>query len=230
VSGGYDLLATLHEIDSASLSYDAWLRCGLALHAEGYAVEDWDSWSRTDTRYKPGDCEKRWRGFSASSDGVTGGSLIAIAREQGVEPVRGEGHALSWNDAIGGGAGRPREHVTSSPTLRPNEQTAEYLASLFGPDEYVCLSAAVAGQGSHHRVGDLVDALRGGRAAADLIDGYDPAAGAWCVVNPTNGRGRKRDDMTAWRHVLVESDNLSEEEQLTLIRKLELPCVAIATS
>ena len=108
----YDLAATLDAIDPANLTYDNWLRVGLSLHAEGMGVEDWDSWSRRDSRYKPGDCETRWSGFHGSATPVTGGSLIAIAREQGIEPVRSDGHELPWDGVIGGRAARetPRQH------------------------------------------------------------------------------------------------------------------------
>lgn len=232
---GYDLVATLDAIDPAALSYADWLRCGFALHAEGYDVGTFDRWSQLDpTRYHADVIERKWRSFGVSSEGVTGGSLVAIAREQGVEPVRSEGYELDWSDTIGGHRLEPVRKPTTrqavAPALRPNEQTAEYLAALFGPDEMVCLSADVAGQGTHHRAGALVEALRRGEAPADLIDGYDPAAGAWCVVNPTNGRGRKRDDLTAWRYVLVESDDMPEADQLKLVTRMELPCAAVVSS
>ena len=50
--------------------YDSWLRVGMALHAAGAPCDDWDRWSQSSAKYKPGDCAKRWAGFGRG-DGVT---------------------------------------------------------------------------------------------------------------------------------------------------------------
>ena len=69
----------------SQLSYDEWISVGMALKAEGYDCSVWDEWSQNDTRYKKGgECERKWRrGFSGSSNPVSGGTIIKMAKEDG---------------------------------------------------------------------------------------------------------------------------------------------------
>ena len=55
--------------------YDEWLKVGMALKHEGASCSVWDNWSRGGTKYKPGECERKWRSFKRSD--VTGGTLYA---------------------------------------------------------------------------------------------------------------------------------------------------------
>ena len=52
-----NLLKMLEYIDPASCDYQEWVNVGMALKHEGYSVNDWDSWSRSDSRYHSGECE-----------------------------------------------------------------------------------------------------------------------------------------------------------------------------
>lgn len=61
--------------------YDTWLKCGMALKSEGYTLGDWEAWSRTSSKYKDGDCQKKWDSFKG--DGVKGGTIIHLAQEHG---------------------------------------------------------------------------------------------------------------------------------------------------
>lgn len=83
---GYDLEATVAAIDPTKLSYDEWLNVGQALQAEGYPCEVWSEWSQGDERFKPGECEMKWRGFDAGG-GIAGGTIVHIAQQHGIEPV-----------------------------------------------------------------------------------------------------------------------------------------------
>lgn len=68
-----------------SMAYDDWLHIGMALHEGGFPLSMWDEWSRKSTKYVNKDCEKRWRGFSAT-DGITMGTLVEKARLAGWAP------------------------------------------------------------------------------------------------------------------------------------------------
>ena len=59
----YDLKDLLEYIDPAQLSYQEWCSVGMALKQEGYMASDWDSWSKADSRYKPGECFRKWGTF-----------------------------------------------------------------------------------------------------------------------------------------------------------------------
>ena len=80
------------------------------------------------------------------------------------------------------------------------------------------------------------------RSAADWITRIndkgtpESAAGAWIRLNPVielgsgEGGAHTDQDVTAWRYLLVESDNLPIEVQLSLYAKLAMPVAAIWTS
>lgn len=55
-----DLLTPLAYIRPSELNYQDWVNVGMALKEAGYSVSDWDDWSRDDSRYHPGECEKKW--------------------------------------------------------------------------------------------------------------------------------------------------------------------------
>lgn len=57
---------------------------------------------------------------------------------------------------------------------------------------------------------------------------YNANAGAWIRINPCKGQGNK--DVMAFRHALVEADNMEPEKQLAIIRALNLPCATIVHS
>ena len=78
-----NIIEALEYIDAASLNYSDWIAVGMALKAEGYPCSIWDDWSKNDKRYKPGECERKWEGFSGSATPVTGGTIIQMARANG---------------------------------------------------------------------------------------------------------------------------------------------------
>ena len=59
-----NLLEALKQID-ASTTYEEWIQVGMALKAEGYDCLVWDNWSKNDSRYKAGECDRKW-GFNGS--------------------------------------------------------------------------------------------------------------------------------------------------------------------
>lgn len=90
----YDVADVLGAIDPAACDYQEWVDVGMALKAEGYGCDAWEAWSRADARrFHEGECERKWRSFR--SDGVAGGTLVAMARRAGWEPDRGR--ALDWS-------------------------------------------------------------------------------------------------------------------------------------
>ena len=62
--------------------YDDWLTTGMALHSVSDSLLIiWDKWSAQSPKYKPGDCEKKWKSFKSS--GVSIGSLGHMAKQDG---------------------------------------------------------------------------------------------------------------------------------------------------
>ena len=54
--------------------------------------------------------------------------------------------------------------------------------------------------------------------------------GAWIRFNPIDGKGVKNDNVTAFRYMLLESDNMSLGKQKAILEQLELPIAAMVFS
>lgn len=140
-----------------TLTYDEWVRVGMALKDGGFACEVWDSWSAADTaRYHKGECARKWAGYKGSAQPVTLKSIYELAYRQGWPGP--DGHELGWEDVInarGGEAGAAwaagggRDGVLFDPcwveaqeleipeTWQPHRQLIAYLEALFEPSENV---------------------------------------------------------------------------------------------
>jgi P4 family phage/plasmid primase-like protien len=65
--------------------YNNWLGVGMALKNSGYSCELWDEWSRKSSKYKPGQCHKKWDTFSDKSNPVTKASLYSWLKQDNYE-------------------------------------------------------------------------------------------------------------------------------------------------
>lgn len=251
-----DLLEVLSQIDPACLNYQEWLEVGMALKHEGFPAESWDEWSRRDgARYHPGECRKKWNGFTGSGQPVTGGTLVQLAMEQGWQPPRreSEDRALDWDSTIGRGG--PEAVVVDTRWLEGKDvpppprvfdgqeqvrQLSTYLETLFEASEtvgYVTESWEKDGRflpskGCYDRTaGELIEQL--GKCGGDLgsvLGDYRPEAGAWIRFNPLDGNGVKDDNVTDYRYALVESDERDVSEQYAILHELELPIAILVHS
>lgn len=157
----------LPQIPPASCDYEQWLSVGMALKDAGGSVDDWDTWSRPDPRYRAGDCGRRWAGFKGGAGAKVGvGSIVHLCRQFGGSAPTGRGPAkpptpFDWDDPIGGGPMLPppvRSHRPESQNepLRivsewladlplppveasPIAQFTTYLETLFGTEDHVCI-------------------------------------------------------------------------------------------
>ena len=78
----------LDVVDPDSLSYDEWLRVGMAIksqHQGDDGLDIWDEWSQKGAKYKANECRTRWHGF-ADAGTIRIGTLFYYAREHGYEP------------------------------------------------------------------------------------------------------------------------------------------------
>jgi hypothetical protein len=62
-------------------NYNNWLSVGMALKNSGYSCELWDEWSKQSSKYKPGQCHKKWDTFSEKSNPITKASLYGWLKE-----------------------------------------------------------------------------------------------------------------------------------------------------
>ena len=130
---------------------------------------------------------------------------------------------------------------------RPHEQLIEYLNALFNPDETISYSFQTEqvedtdtngnpitkykpyGQSSYH-VRRLIDQLKKHKDIHAVLGDTTPEAGGWICINPMDGRGRSRDNVTDFRYALIESDTMSCDDQIATYRRLNLPIAAMVSS
>jgi hypothetical protein len=136
------------------------------------------------------------------------------------------------------------------PDMSPAAEMLAYLEALFGPDEKVSYVLSSfqdpgdqkwkpQGRGVYSRTRDEICAdirryLAKGQPDREAIENalgtWTEAAGGWIRLNPMTGDGVLNDDVADCRHVLVECDAVSVEQQLATIRSLNLPVTAIVHS
>ncbi len=241
-----NLIEPLKYIDPSRLSYQDWVDVGMALKHEGYDCSTWDDWSRADSRYRDGECERKWQSFKGSSLPVTGGTIVQLAKENGFHFFDGSGHELDWDDTINydgvivDSTWVEPQDVSEPDEWHPEEQLIKYLEILFEASEtvgYVTESwqkeeRYLPTKGCFSQTaGQLIEELS--KCNGDIgavIGDYNEAAGAWIRFNPLDGKGVKNENVTEYRYALVESDDMDIEKQNAMVRELELPIACLVHS
>ena len=236
-----NILSALKAINVAELDRASWIAVGMALKEEGYPVSVWDDWSRNDSRYHPGECERLWNGFHGSDKPVTGGTIIQMAQERGWTQWDENG-CMEWEDEISYDGTESFTGFSDPNAWSPTGDLILYLETLFEPDDKVAFVTGDAWQtedgrwvpskGQYDRTAtELIASLK--KHPDDLgatIGDWKPQAGAWVRFNPVDGLGVKNENITRFRYALVESDDIPIPEQDILYRKLELPVAALVHS
>ena len=244
-----DLLDALTVIDPSTLDYQGWLDVGMALHESGLPLEAWDEWSAQDARrYHDGECASKWAGFGYGETRVTSGTLAKMATDRGwVPPAKrstiDRGVALEWDGEFVPALLDPSwVEPTELPEMGKSgpEELIEYLGHLYDEDDivgYVMDSWDREGKwlpkskGCYSRTaGELMRELKKYGSVETALGAYNTCAGAWIRINPLDGKGVGNANVTEYRYALVESDTMSKEMQLSLIRELQLPCAAVVDS
>jgi hypothetical protein len=82
--------------------YDDWLEVGMALRSvHDSLLAEWDNWSQQSPKYKPGDCDKRWKSFKRQGVGI--GSLARMAKQDGWRSPFEKTSGRGYSGGIGGG-------------------------------------------------------------------------------------------------------------------------------
>jgi RecA-family ATPase len=245
-----NLLEILSFIPPSSCDYNEWVAVGMALKHEGYTADDWDSWSRADSRYRSGECKSKWNSFAGSGEPVTAGTIVQMAKDRGWAPTRTEFTELDWDSEINyegegvqltSGEGIP---IPEPAVWDPAEQLITYLETLFEAGEnvgYVTETWESDDNGKRkylptkgawdRTAGELIALLNScGGDIGSVVGDYNPEAGAWIRFNPLDGKGVKNENVTDYRYALVESDSMPIEQQNAVIRELELPVAVLVYS
>lgn len=251
-----NLIEFLEYIDPSILSYQEWINVGMALKYEGYTANDWDVWSQSDNRYKPGECFIKWNSFNGSGTPVTAGTIVQMAKDYGgwvsqFDSNSNEYKELDWNDTIDKDYRLiDKDWVEAKEIREPNhwnpvQQLITYIETLFDSTDnvgYVTATYPIEDkegntiykptQGAYDRTaGQLLEALQkcNGDIGSVLGD-YKEEAGAWIRFNPLDGNGVKNDNVTEFRYALVESDSMDLGKQYALFKELELPIAVLVHS
>lgn len=245
---GYNLSEVIDQIDPSRLDYQEWVSVGMALKDAGLPCREWDEWSRRDPkRYRAGECEKKWAGFSGAATPITAGTIVMLARDQGWRPEP-LSYEIDWDGTIGSRdslvvvdpAWVEGREISPPDNWNPVAQLVTYLETLFEASEnvgYVTECWEKEGRylptkGAWDRTaGELIQQLQNcGGDIGSVIGDYKPEAGAWIRFNPLDGQGVKNENVTDFRYALVESDEMDIEQQNAIIRELELPVACLVHS
>lgn len=235
-----NILSALQQIDVSAVSYQEWVNVGMALKAEGYGCEVWDNWSRGDSRYHPGECDRKWSTFRGSSSPITGATIVQMAKAYGWTPS-GPASAMDWNDVIMDDGDSFNQYAAPE-TWNPAQELITYLETLFDKDDFVgyvtndvwqdAEGRWVPSKGVYSRTArELIASLK--KHSDDLgatIGDWKKDVGAWIRFNPVDGEGVRNDNVTQFKYALVESDSMPVTDQDAMYRKLELPIACLVHS
>lgn len=177
----------------------------------------------------------------AQSDGLSYREIMQTIDSAYARPVsdapkfeaKEKGRDLSWDDDLGGLLHAPTRKIEvykaeiPPPSSNWTEDLKRLLTSAFSPEENIQVVKDV-----FERDGKFVPAGRGDtlsvkalleRSSEEFNQWVGHSNGAYMRINPMDGQGASDKNVTAFRHVLVESDTLPMEQQLSIYRELQLP-------
>lgn len=246
--------AVLNQLSPAELSYEEWLNVGIILKELGMSPNDWEQWSMADQRFNHGECEKKWKSFNGSGMGF--GSLVEIAKRHGLSIKThqvSDAISFDFNSTINLNADVcdtkiidvdwVEEKAISLPSNWSGKRDLiNFLTAAFNSDDKVCYvtesylnekqqkwlpkNAGV----SDRTASQLIEELQKEKDITNVIGTWNVEAGGWVRINPVDGKGGKDQNVTDFRHALIECDNVSIEKQNAVYRELELPITTLVFS
>lgn len=224
--------------DSALLSmspprdYETWKNIGISYKAAGGDLDTFLGWSGSDPdNYDEAQARRLFE--HVNEDGrITAGTLFWHAYRNGWEGGFC-GDDDGWKPKRTDDAPKPLD-------LEPVQQAIAQIEALFEPGEYVNVSVKAKWSDKTHKWqpadggvcyerDELIEKLQD-EDFGGVLSGYDPEAGVWVCQNPTNGEGRGKDRTTAYRHALIESDDIPVADQIRIMRELDLPITTLTMS
>ena len=207
-------------------SYQIWEGVGMALKHEGYTVETWAAWSRRGPKFHEGECERKWESFKEETEKpITGAYITMLAQQKGWKATGGNITIDDFNDDP------PAPFREPGDNWNPAADLLKYLKTLFRGDDYINITTEGIQdkkgkyrptKGKYYQAGELCKKLESWTSFSP-----ESESGAWVCINPTDGKGRKNENITAFRYALIESDEISIDEQLRIIKALNLPVATL---
>lgn len=80
-----EVVQALEHVDADD--YDSWIQVGMALHGAGEDYRDvWFKWSAKSTKFKEGECDRKWSSFRKDASGLTTRTIFYLAERAGWRP------------------------------------------------------------------------------------------------------------------------------------------------
>ncbi len=243
----------LSQINPIVLEYDEWLAVGMIIKDAGGNFQEWDNWSKKDPkRYKESEMLNKWRSFKRSGTNTVGvGTIVKLCKDQGGEieytpKENSAGMAFDWNDAI-----KDPEKIVDFNWLEeiPLPENKEwdgkndfiqYLKVVFDTEDKVgyVIDSYQTEDGKNlpkrgvwdRTAGRLIQEATKASDLGAVVGDWREDVGAWIRFNPLDGEGCSDTNVIAFRHALVESDEISVEKQYAIYKELELPISALVHS
>ena len=229
---------------SPDCDYGTWVNVGMALKYEGLDWTIWDDWSRGGSKYRIGECERKWNSFKSS--GITGGTLVHIAMQHGYKPEPVTNNYDIRNLTLDECAIDPTfvsiEKVPPEPDKYEKNakgEMIEYFTRLFLDDDFVgyCVSFERNEKGEfkplqtqwRRTAGDIIKKLRTG-SVENALGTLNQDAGAYVRFNPLDGKGENNANVTRWKYCLIESDTIPLEKQYALLKAMNIPITFLINS
>lgn len=190
-------------------------------------------------------------------DLIGAGSIIKMAKDYGYKPTGPQAVAFDIGSTIDlsglstANMGHSMNALPDNP-LPPAEQEKQIMQflDLFGDDERVNIVVQASqkdgkwipeGKGTTRTAKEWKQSIHASFSAGKgpfsdfygaLDDNgnyqsYNPEAGVWVRINPTDGHGVADSNITSFRHALIESDNLDKARQLQLVKKIGATLLAV---
>ena len=148
---------------------------------------------------------------------------------------------LDWDDTINDDFSIidpnwiPETRIPKKPdNYSPKNDIIKYLSNIYEPGEYVSYVTEsfynekadrhLPTRGAYDRTaGKLLECLKTTDDITEVFGDWNKEVGAWIRHNPVDGKGIYNDNVTNFRHVLVESDKQTLEKQYGIYQELKLP-------
>ena len=79
-------------VHAKNLTRDDWRNVGMIIKRYGFSLEDFQAWSKDDTRYSAQTCATQWKSFKSAEElqdkGYTVATLIQLAKQFGYKPLK----------------------------------------------------------------------------------------------------------------------------------------------
>jgi len=170
----------------------------------------------------------------ARKNGLTQREAVSVVKSVYARPAREPWRPASKYQLQGLTIMRHEMPVPPMPQSVGETPVEKFLATCFELGEHINICRSIHdgdrerpdGAGENRTREEWIELFKDG----GLEKWQGDAGGVYCSINPNNGKGRKAEHITRWRHCLVEFDESTLDEQWAFLKKAGLPTSCIIRS